>query len=147
MSDRWVLDASVAGAYFFPEQWSDAANAFFRSAPPLAAPDLIFAELASLAAKKVRRGEAPLRESVSAVTALRELLSDIEPCAGLAPRAFNLAAVHGFSAYDALYLALAEAEDTFVVTADARLVQRAQAVGLSTLVRLLGESPPRESAS
>jgi predicted nucleic acid-binding protein len=65
------------------------------------------------------------------------MLDHLLPTPRLAGRAFALAARHGFSAYDGLYLAAAEHASTWVVTADERLFRRAGEVGLGSLVRLL----------
>jgi predicted nucleic acid-binding protein len=72
-----------------------------------------------------------------AVEAIPGLLAESVPLAALAPRAADLAAEHRISAYDACYLALADARSSHVVTLDERLVRRAREVGLERLVALL----------
>jgi predicted nucleic acid-binding protein len=51
-----VVDASVAAKVFFLEAGSDRARAMLTSGAVIAAPDLLFVEMASLAAKRVGRG-------------------------------------------------------------------------------------------
>jgi predicted nucleic acid-binding protein len=57
----------------------------------------------------------------------------------LADRAFQLSCEHGLSAYDGAYLALAEDEGLRVLTADIRLLRRAETSGLSHLVQALAD--------
>ncbi len=133
MTDEVVVDASVAAKCFFTEAGSDDARRFVATGAVLIAPDLIFAEIASVASKKVRRGEISELLGRDAVEALAELLDEVVPSRGLARRGFDLAAEHGFSAYDAIYLALAESRMTRVVTADAKLIARTLSAGLQGL--------------
>ena len=139
MAGEVVIDASVAAKVFFDEDDSELAEAALAGTGPLIAPDLLFAELASIAAKRVRRGQSTAEQGRQAVTAVGELLFESAPTPPLAARAFTLAAEHGFSAYDGVYLALAEQRGLRMLTADAKLARRAAGAGLSTLVWLLGE--------
>ncbi len=138
MPGSFVIDASVAAKLHFVEAGSDEAAAFVEDADRLVAPDLIHLEMASVAAKNVRRGTAPQERALLAVTSLAALLDETVHLSHLAPRAFELAAAHGFSAYDGAYLALAESQNIQVVTADEKLVRRAKEAKLSHLVRVLG---------
>jgi predicted nucleic acid-binding protein len=58
------------------------------------------------------------------------------PTAKLAPRAFELAARHRFSAYDGLYLALAETRQTPVFTFDAPFARKAIEAGFERLIEI-----------
>ncbi|MBI1686349.1 type II toxin-antitoxin system VapC family toxin [Caulobacter hibisci] len=143
MAAEIVLDASVAAKLFFLEAGSDAAQALALSDARLIAPDLLWAEMASIAGRRVRADGLDEALARRAVSALGEIVAEFQPMETLAERAFELAARHGVSAYDATYLALAEQRGAIVVTADARLVAKARAAGLSARVRLLeeGERP------
>ena len=134
MADEVVLDASVAAKCFFTEEGSDAARRLAGSGIVLVAPDLIFAEISSVAAKRVRRGEVSRDLAQDAVNSLGDLIDIVTPTRLLSVRAFQLAADHGLSAYDGVYLALAELRRTTVVTADVKLIDRASQHGLSHLV-------------
>ena len=138
MPAEFVLDASVAAKVIFQESGTPAARSLVLSGSRLIAPDLIFAEMASIAAKQVRRYGAPQTEARRAISEVRHWLSETIPLMDLVGPAFDLAAQHGFSAYDATYLALAQARDVTVMTADVKLVRKAIAVGLSDRVTLLG---------
>jgi predicted nucleic acid-binding protein len=137
MSDEIVLDASVAADWFFSGPASPAARALMRSGARRIAPDLIFAELASVAIKFTRRRLVSRALAREAVEQLPQLVDEIVPLGDLAGAAFDLAANHGFSAYDAVYLALAQRRGLRLVTADAKLARRAAEVGLADHVHLL----------
>lgn len=132
-----VVDASVLGAAFFNETASAAARAWLIDGPRLVAPDLIHMEIASIAAKKVWRGEATIEGGVRSLDAIRDFVAETVPMSDLARQAFGLAAEHRLSAYDAAYLALAEARGARLVTLDSRLADRASQVGLGHLIREL----------
>lgn len=137
VDDPWVLDASVAAKCFFEEDGSRVARELVLSRPDWLAPDLIFLELASVAAKWVRRGVINRDLARDALAALPNLITNVWPCRGLSGRAYEIARDHGVSAYDGAYLALAETAETIVVTADQKLVARAREAGLGRLVRPL----------
>jgi len=135
MAAEAVIDASVAAKVFITEDGSPAARAFAASGVRLLAPDLIFVELASVAAKRLARGDIPRSLAEAMVAAAPGLPHETAPAAGLADRAFALAADHGVSAYDGLYLALAERRGCDLVTADQRLIAKVAAAGLRIVVR------------
>lgn len=137
MPAEWVIDASVLGAVFFKEPGTGAAAAFLRSDAVLLAPDLLCLEIASIAAKKVWRGEATESAAGEAVKNATQIVPELVANAELSQRAFELAARHRFSAYDAAYLALAESREVRLATLDAKLVRRAEEEGFGDLVRLI----------
>src|SRR5436305_3880527 len=107
MQGERVVDASVVAAAFFAEEFTAEARRFLLQTPNLIAPDHLHAEIASVAAKKVWRGEISEKVGAAACENLPTLVSTT-PSAVLSSRAFELAARHRFSAYDGLYLSLAE---------------------------------------
>ena len=136
-SVEMVLDASVAAKFFVPEAGSNAAFALRRSGTRFVAPDLIYAEMASIAAKHVRRRGVSHAVASGIQAGLRKLLDETVPMKDLAEDAFDLAARHGFSAYDGAYLALARRRGLAVITADVRFARKAAEVGLAEYVSLL----------
>lgn len=132
-----VLDASVAAKLFFLEAGSKAAFELERSEARFIAPDLIFAEMASIAARHVRRRGVSYALASHVQPKLRNLLDETVPLKDLAEDAFDLAARHGFSAYDGAYLALARQRGLVVVTADVRFARKAAEVGLADHLMLL----------
>lgn len=135
MAVEAVIDASVAAKVFITEDGSPAARAFATSGTRLLAPDLMLIELASVAAKRLARGDIPRALAEAMVAAAPGLPHEIITAAGLTSRAFALAADHAVSAYDALYLALAERRGCDLVTADQRLIAKVAAAGLSIVAR------------
>lgn len=131
-----VIDASVLAAAFLTEAGSPEARAYLRRGPRLIAPDLLRLEMASIAAKKVWKGEASLEAGSRAVSAIDEFVISTHGGDALIERVFILAATQRFSAYDAAYLALAEFEQVPVVTFDQKLIARAREAGLGALVAL-----------
>jgi predicted nucleic acid-binding protein len=136
-SAEMVLDASVAAKFFFPEAGSRAAFALKRSGTRFIAPDLIFAEMASIAAKHVRRHGASLLMASSVHPGVCAFVDETAPLNELAEEAFDLAARYGFSAYDGMYLVLARRRGLVVITADVRFARKAAEVGLADHVTLL----------
>ncbi|MDP1739181.1 MAG: type II toxin-antitoxin system VapC family toxin [Caulobacter sp.] len=132
-----VIDASVAVKCFVIEKDSDAALEAVLDAGWVIAPEFIHVEIASVAAKRLKRGDISEAVARDCVSKLDTILNDVFPAAPLAPRAFEFATHNGFSAYDGLYLALAEERHVRVLTADERLVRRATAADLGHLVALL----------
>jgi predicted nucleic acid-binding protein len=141
MTDEIVLDASVVVNYFFHGVESNAAIAILRPARRRIAPDLIFAEFASVATKLVRRGGVADRLARDAMEQLRPLITEVAPLGDLAGPAYEIARRYSFSAYDGVYLALARARGLRLVTADARLARRAVEVGWADHVHLLSPQP------
>jgi predicted nucleic acid-binding protein len=136
MHDEVILDASVAAKVCITESDSVSARALARSGTQLIAPELIFAEVANVAVKRLRRGDIPLDIAEAMMISVVSLVHEAVPIAGLVGRAFALAADHGLSAYDAIYVALAEERGCDLVTADMRLIARVSQAGLPIVVRL-----------
>lgn len=113
-----VVDASVALKWFVPEVHSDAAVRLLDSDVPLCAPDLILAELANTLWKKTRRDEITPQQASETMTAFRRLDVEIQPSNDIVPAALVLATSLGRTVYDCLYLTLAIARNTVLVTAD-----------------------------
>ncbi len=138
MRDEIVLDASVATDWLLPGPRSARALlTFARLGARRIAPDLIFAEFVSVAAKFVRRGIVSKWAAREAIERLPQLIDEVAPLGELAKPAYDLATGHGFSAYDSVYLALAQQRGAPLVTADAKLARRAVDMGMAEHVRLL----------
>jgi len=130
-----ILDASAAAKLFFVDDDTEAVQSALGAGASLLAPDLLFAEMASVAAKMVSRRQATAEQGLHALKSLPALLDDVAPTTGLVERAFAIATSLGFSAYDACYLALAERRGAKVLTADRRMVRHAQQQGIGHLVQ------------
>jgi len=140
MPGEWVVDASVAAKVYFLEEQTELARVVLRTADRLIAPALFNLEMASIAAKRSRRGMSPHEVAAEAVRAAPGMIDESVPLADLASRAFEFAVAFGFSVYDGTYLALAELRELKLLTADLKLARRAREAGLAHLVHILGEA-------
>jgi predicted nucleic acid-binding protein len=115
---RYVVDASVAIKWFIPEIHFGAALRLHHSHYRLHVPALITLELGNVLAKKIRRGEITRDEGNVILKELKQLPLQHHADERLFPAAYQLAVDTQRSVYDCLYLALAEAVDSVMVTAD-----------------------------
>ena len=118
----WVVDASVIAAAFFPEKHSRVAREVLVSGSLLLAPDLVYAEIASVVWKRCRRGEIHGDEASGILADMLDLPLQITPSEQLAGLALELALRTGRTAYDCLYVALALQKKVSMLSADQRLV-------------------------
>ena len=127
-----VIDASATIEVLLST--SDAGRSIRRQMrldPDLHAPHLIDAETAQAVRRFAYKGLIDEGRAAEAIRDLRDIRIVRHPCTHLLSRIWALH--HNFSAYDATYVALAEALDAELLTCDERL---ATAVRDFTLVRL-----------
>ena len=118
---RFVVDASVAVKWYFPEKYTEEAERLLNPGNELFAPDLLLSEIGNILWKRVMASECSRN---SALTILRELQShslQIWEAAILSDEAFDIACRTKRSFYDSLYVALAVKTDCKMVTADLKL--------------------------
>lgn len=129
-----VVDASVlANALGDDDQNGNLARRELRAADGLTAPDLVDVETVSVLRKRWLAGSLSLDRFEVAVGDLGRLEFERVPTGRLMRRAFALR--DNVTPYDACYVALAEALDCELLTADRRL---AQASGPRCAIRVLG---------
>lgn len=118
----YVLDASVAAAWFFPDEDDAIADeAIARLASDVAlVPTLFWFEIRNLLVVGERRGRIVPADSALFLTRLDALPieADQTPMSG---DALSLARSHGLSVYDAAYLELARRRAIALATLDRRL--------------------------
>jgi predicted nucleic acid-binding protein len=134
-----VIDTSVAIKWAVNEPGSDEALELISRS--LIAPDLFQAEVGNLLTKKVR-GRELLEEQ--ARLAFHQILSRVSllPSAPFGDAAFDLSLSLGHSVYDCYFLAAAEAQGPFMVTADTIFAAKVRATNLAAFIYLLGEDIP-----
>jgi len=132
----WVIDTSALIRLFVPDGplHPEAETAFNRAASGtdlVLAPQLLLAEAANVLLRKQRRGELSAQERQELLQAIESL--PIRYCGheSLLPAACALADTHGLTAYDALYLALAEHHGARLITSDETLDKVARTIGLA----------------
>ena len=114
-----VVDASVLAAALADDaDDGDRARARLRG-ESLAAPDLVDLEVASVLRGRLAGGHISARRAGLALADLAALPLDRAASLRLVPRCWELR--DNVSPYDAAYIALAEALETTLVTADSRL--------------------------
>ncbi|HJW94040.1 MAG TPA: type II toxin-antitoxin system VapC family toxin [Thermoanaerobaculia bacterium] len=116
----FVVDASVVIKWFVHEIHAADAYRLLTPEHDFVAPDLLFAEMASILCKKTRNGDLSEREATQVLDDLRSSSLPTVPCRELASAAYSLSIATGRSAYDSMYLALAIRLDTRLITADAK---------------------------
>lgn len=85
------------------------------------APDLVFVEIANAFLVEHRAGLMPAGEIATALSELLRMPLGVVSTKELVQDALAIAAARGLSAYDACYVALAEANSAPLVTADRKL--------------------------
>ena len=129
-----VVDASVALRWFIESPDAKRADALVRSREPLIAPELVIAETAWTAT--MFHG-LPQQEATDMVREATRFFSELVASASLKNRALTIALELRHPAYDCFYLALAEARNLTVVTADGRLLRRCASSQFASRVRAL----------
>ncbi len=117
-----VIDASVVVRGLLGGETADERTrelAHGRSST--AVPDLLYAEVVNALVQHVRAGRLSADAAGMALDYVATLPLESTPCEELAPDALAIAVDRGVSGYDAMYLALAEATGSVLVTADRRL--------------------------
>jgi predicted nucleic acid-binding protein len=120
--ERLVIDASVAVKRVIREP--DSERAEFLLDHGLVAPDLLVAECANDLWKKVRRRELTKEEAEIAAQTLEQADLTVESTSERLALATSIAVEFDHPAYDAVYLAVAEASNLRLATADDRLVRK-----------------------
>jgi predicted nucleic acid-binding protein len=139
MSKRYVVDASVAAKWYFPEPLSERAEALLEQSNEILAPDILLVEVAQIAWKRARRGEIGEVVADRIVAELRKVPFELKPTADLVTAALPLALHRGFTLTDAFYIALAVQSGCPLITADRRLCDALRAGPLAGHALWLGD--------
>jgi predicted nucleic acid-binding protein len=127
-----VLDASAAVDWLLQTPAGQPIeNRIYSSAETLHAPHLLDVEVTQVLRRLARQHVIPAARAEEAVTDLQSLRIARYAHSLFLPRVWRLR--HNFSAYDAVYIALAEQLGAILITRDARL---ASASGHSAVIEL-----------
>ena len=135
----WVVDASVAVKWLFPEPDQDRAFALLDEANTLHAPDLLSIEVLSAITKKQHRKEISPAIARAAAQATTAFPLQRHATSGLLGSAFELSLETGASVYDSVYLALTLLLDARLITADRKLVTALRPTPWRDRVQWVGE--------
>lgn len=128
-----VLDASAAVEWLLGLPRAEAVAARLADASTVHAPHLLGVEVAQVVRRYVRSGDVRAARGAEALADLVDVDVALHPHEPLLPVVWRLRS--NFSAYDAVYVALAQVLDAPLVTLDARL---AAAPGHGGVVDLVG---------
>lgn len=134
-----IIDANVILRAFLPDEEQDQAQALIRDHVlghvHLAAPELVLYEVTNAVLQAVRRGRLTSDQADGILSSFEGLALTVKPVGWRAM--FSIAQRLGRSAYDAAYLALAEADDQPLITGDTRMYNAVRAE--FPLVRWIGD--------
>ena len=120
-----VVDASVAVKWYVREAGSESALRLLApEAFELLAPDIFLSEVANALLRQEREGQLSAEALDAALADLRRTRPRLVPASEVMDRAAILARALPHPIYDCLYLALADATDALLVTADGEFVSR-----------------------
>lgn len=137
----FVVDASIAVKWFFPEVHDAEALRLVRGGHDLLVPDVFFAEFGNALWKRLRRGETTAAVAAGAVDELGRLFFQVHPSQALIPLALDLATRFERTVYDSMYVAVAVLRQCPVVTADRRLHEALSGGPLRSHVLWVGDVP------
>ena len=125
-----VVDASIAVLWFAnePDRWG--AARLLDTASTLLSPEFMVVEITNALWKKLRRGQLDQTDVEQAVTNLLALEIEWTPSVQLIKHAARLAPELRHPVYDCLYLALAASRGASLASADERLRQAAERLGI-----------------
>jgi predicted nucleic acid-binding protein len=126
MSNRVVLDSSALVEFLRSTATGRAVDRAIDDGDSLHLPDLCSTETINTLRGLVCGKKMTPRDATRVVAELLEFPADIHPCDPMLDRMWELR--HNLSAYDAAYVALCEALDAKLVTADRRLARGARGV-------------------
>jgi predicted nucleic acid-binding protein len=138
-----VVDARVALKWYVADADSAAARSLFVGERDVIAPELLVAEISNASWQLLRRGEIDRAQHVRIAEAIGGTLSRLVPLHRLVARAAVLAHDLDHPVYDCFYLALSEAENAPLITADRRLIARVASTPFATTIQHLSAATAR----
>lgn len=127
-----IVDASVAFKWLVEEADSDIAISWLAH-DSLKAPSIVHVEAGNALAKRIRGGELVADGAAANMARLGRILEIVDSTPQLG-RALDMAVTLGHSYYDCLYLAVSEALDEQLLTADAKFAAKCATSQWSSLL-------------
>lgn len=138
-----MVDASVAIKWYVPENHSECASRLLtrqhKGEISFHVPDLFLSEVGNIVWKKCRAGEFEASVARDIAAALIRVPKTIHAVQTLLPSALDLALAMNRTVYDSVYVALAVALDSVMVTADERLHQALSQTPYSQFISWVGD--------
>jgi len=132
-----VVDASVAIRWLVPEAASREAIAAYFQTTAWRAPRLLLSEVASGLRRKAAEGDISKDEALAGLAAVLDAVEDgvlkLSFDEAVVGSALLIALASGHKLHDCMYLALAEREGAYLVTADVKLAKVARFRGVPTV--------------
>jgi len=138
---RVVIDSSIVIKWFVPEVHSDDALRYLDPDGERDAPELLLAEVANILWKKVGRGELTPDQAEKIAQDVEQADINIHRMGPLFGHGLRIALATGRSAYDSIYVALADSLSIRVVTADRRLYNALQGGPYSRHILWVEDAP------
>lgn len=138
----YVVDASVAVKWSFPEDYTDEALRLRASSRQLWAPDFFWLELASVVCQRIQRKMVLPEKGLDILSQFRRAPIHIFRSSELIDSATHIAIETSTSLYDCLYLALAVSHDAQMVTADRKFYRSLTQTPYARYVLWIGNIPP-----
>ena len=136
-----VVDSSVVIKWFVPEIHSDDALRYLDPDLERHAPELLLAEVSNILWKKVGRRDLTAVEADNVAQDIEQADVMIHPMRPLFIAGLRIALATGRTAYDSIYLALADSLSTRVVTADRRFYNALQGGPYASLILWVEDGP------
>ena len=134
-----IVDASIAFKWIANEADTDLANRLLTISD-VTAPTLLLVEVGNGIWKKALReeidGAVSFSDEIRSLSRIVTIIEEVE----YIPRALELARELNHAIYDCVYLAMAEAHDEVVVTADAKFIAKLASTQYARLVVSLHEA-------
>lgn len=137
-----VVDASTAIKWFVSEDFCEQAQALlYQYGGDIEAPDLLIAEVANIAWKKLRKHEISTDQARAIPGETHDFVEVLHRSSDLHERAIDLAITLDHPVYDCLYVACALKTHAHLITADARLLQTLQSTEYQPMAHFVGDMP------
>jgi predicted nucleic acid-binding protein len=138
MSD-YIIDASVAAKWFFPEEHSELCRNLLSADGKLIAPELIWSEVGNIIWKRFRRGEITSEEASQLANDFSQMPIETGSTHELLMPAVEIALATGITVYDAMYVSAAMKWESKLVTADEKLVTLLAGTSLELVTKRISQ--------